>query len=145
MELTKNIWYVRWFFFNCKILDRYCLSSYREKQYKNGTNLCHFIRTLLYGSLALFLLTFLYTYIIYVIVLPFILFPYMEVIITIAMTIFVIISTTSVFLILIEWKESRSSTVKNNPAAFMTIIKLYYISWKEKFCPTINFFSDEGN
>jgi hypothetical protein len=57
MELNNRRWYVTWFYLSLAILDRFQGDrgwGRKEDKYRNGTNLCHFIRvTLVWGPLVL--------------------------------------------------------------------------------------------
>ena len=52
MEAHSDQWYVGWFRWSCRVLDRFVrLRRYdREHRYQHGTNLCHFFRTLFWGT-----------------------------------------------------------------------------------------------
>jgi len=59
MNLNKQSWYVRWFFWSLDILDKFVgCDTWR---YQKGTNLCHFMRVILiYAPLVLVLHLALY-------------------------------------------------------------------------------------
>ncbi|HEX5774856.1 MAG TPA: hypothetical protein VFY28_02755 [Candidatus Paceibacterota bacterium] len=50
MDLDKRQWYVTWFFVSLAVLDKFRGRTWWDSdldRYKNGTNLCHFIRVIL--------------------------------------------------------------------------------------------------
>lgn len=54
MDLNKQSWYVRWFFWSLGVLEEFV--EYHTYEYRNGTNLCHFVRVVFaYAPLALVL------------------------------------------------------------------------------------------
>ena len=75
---TPKKWLTSWFHFSCRLIDYFWLThagryfSSREERYAEGTNLCHFVRTMGFGILISFIVISMYLYVAFVaLVLPF--------------------------------------------------------------------------
>ncbi|MFZ2484641.1 MAG: hypothetical protein WAX80_01675 [Minisyncoccia bacterium] len=160
MDLDRELWYVRWFFWSLDIWDDFNDNNTQWK-YRNGTNLCHFMRVIfVWCPLVLLLHLVLYaSAIVVVTALPIYLYggtSYAWVIGTIVATCVSIIVAKR-FLKWVEVEEvphrikqiyvglatrivnsSPSKPVKTEPS-FLKVILEYIVAAKKKICPTITF------
>lgn len=158
MDLSQHTWYVRWFFWCCRIEDRFCTPKHRRdrgytrtERYRAGTNLCHFFRTLLLGSLLFALTLALYFYVLFVLViLPLLTFPALQ----LAYDAFLVLAITAgsvaiAMVILIgfpwigkSWQAWKPAVPPRGPPAeprFFRLIQQYYRALKDQICPLIVF------
>jgi hypothetical protein len=150
--MDPGLWFVNWFFWSCRILDKLFPPGfeYREVQYQNGTNICHFFRTLLFGMTALSLVLAWYMLLFFVgFVLPFILFHASSIgfaifimgcvvvagVIIVA-TVFGIIKLGAMYL---EYRREQMPHEPSNKPSFLTLAYLYLKAWKERYCLIIEF------
>jgi|ERR1035437_3554979 hypothetical protein len=163
MALNPDAWFVKWFFWSCHMIDHFWLTQSgrfyhsRAEKYKNGTNLCHFFRTLLWGSLMAAAVAGLYLYGIFVIfILPFILFQAYSIfeIIGIVLAIaagfvfFVGIIVGFVYVVrktverIRDWRDANcdKSIEKIKPKLGFVFLAMEYIrAAKQRICPLITF------
>jgi hypothetical protein len=163
MTLNPNAWFVKWFFWSCHMIDHFWLTqsgrfySSRAKKYKNGTNLCHFFRTLLWGSLMTVAVAGLYLYGIFVIlILPFIefqtrsIFEVIGIILAILAGLAILVGSIwgliHVFVITLErirdWREANcdKSIEKIKPKLGFIFLAMEYLrAIKQRICPLISF------
>lgn len=154
MNCDMNLWYVKWFFWSLDIIDQFTGNTGRWKTpraetFKNGTNLCHFFRSILYGSL-IFTHTFcLYGFVVFVVfILPFILFPPSGVFGIIALILLAVTAISAgigaavgiVYCGGYGYEKIKVYYQKEtkNPG-FCTVVITYVVSIKQMFCPTIIF------
>ena len=147
MKTSVNAWYVRWFMWNCRVLEN--VFPNKIMYYENGTNLCQFFRTLLFGTIAAVWSIAVYVYIATVaLIMPFVLFGAMPVISTLA----IVIAAVSLFIgsiVLVMYTAERSSDASSwitektmgtsEHPTFLAVIVNYIVGVKKKFCPTITF------
>jgi hypothetical protein len=158
MEVNSKTWYARWFLWSCDVLSYFTDSEqYSRNSYQNGTNLCHFFRTILFGTLiaAVSLLTLVYAAF-SIFVLPFILFPLVPFIAGVGVVIgigvlfvaFLALALYSItfskeYLEKLENRKREESLIeKNKDPSFFGVFYVYLKGIKEKFCPTIRFKKD---
>lgn len=152
MQVNSDQWYVRWFLWNCRIMDQ-CLNSDRphtraDRALRRGTDLCTFFRTILVGSLIVLANLGLWLYVLGVFfVAPFLLFN----VTTVAMTVgFLVTVVTCAFAAVaavvatpgaVKWVAGKTrSAVEAAPDAtpsFLQVCYRYLVGIKQRFCPTI--------
>jgi hypothetical protein len=161
MNVTKNTWYVRWFQYNCVVLDRFTnkyvatttcggIDSYRLERYQSGTNLCHFMRTLFFGSLVMLATLVGYGVILTTLFMPFYLIGTFKVAVVVGVTVALIaILIATIYLLLVVFPKMFHATRNSlhnmvtipsdgNPT-MIAVIWQWLIGVKNKFCPTITF------
>ena len=165
MNLAADVWYVRWFFWSCRALNQFCLTSdyrysryyNRERIHQNGTNLCHFFRTLLWGSLlgVLSVATWIYVGFV-VIVMPFLLVGTSNIgIVFLAIGTVVGVPVAAVALLYgisvglsfglsfaIEKVRCRPAK-ENTVPSFFGLTVSYLAALKQRMCPIIKFTKDD--
>lgn len=151
MQANQNQWYVKWFTWNCRVLDRFWqLDRSREFKYERGTNLCHFFQTLMWGTIVQVLSVAIWAYVIFtVFVLPWMLFSVSGVLwtvlsfLTVIAAIVAVVAGTVGALQSKEWIhrkwETFSEVKSDQPPKFYQVMWQYVVSVKQKFCPTIQF------
>jgi hypothetical protein len=164
MDLAQHRWFVRWFFWCCRVEDRFCSSKRRldrgysrTERYFDGTNLCHFFRTLLFGSLIFGLTVALYAYLFFVVViLPLLLFRTVAVA-TIVLVILGILAGAAGFVAILvfgvpwvvqwlnrwgtRWAQANPRPDNQEPG-FFRLAYGYYRGLKQQICPLIAFKGD---
>ena len=152
MQVNSDQWYVKWFLWNCNILDRWLNPGYAsrrvERAMNKGTDLCTFFRTILLGTLVVLLNLAVWAWVAFVmLVMPFLLFN----VTTVAMTVglFVVLFAAAMLVATavvgapeaIRWVARKtSSAVKKAPQrapTFLQVFGRYLIGVKQRFCPTI--------
>lgn len=158
MIAHENQWYVGWFRWSCRVLDK-ALPQFdyrRTTRYAKGTNLCHFFRTLMWGTgLALFC-GGTWIYLLYVVLIqPWILFPALSVatvaggIIALVTAVFILMA--ALFWIieggkrLIDWLDGHKWNPGEEKAGFGRVVGTYAKGLKDRFCPTISFKETNGD
>ncbi len=159
LEVDYKTWYVRWFFFNCKVLDNFSPRQWKDSRYETyndnkTTNLCDFFKIIFFGSLAtlaniLVASFFLFSIIIY----PIISFSFVSVSVTLLafLAIFALVIGMIIlvyYLTVVLPKKAKEkiekrllSSEKTNPSGF--VLFLNFLQGKMKnFCPTIKFKKD---
>lgn len=153
MELNPRLWYVQWFFWSCRVLQRFCSTRssaffHREYRYRNGTNLCHFFRTLLWGTLIFLGVIGLYAYAIFAfLVLPFMLFSYLSVLTVVGVIVGVLALTACVIAIVHLVVKMGTWLVKRHPKPsrpsdqprFAKVVRSYWTAIHDRICPLIKF------
>lgn len=151
MRMNPSLWFVQWFFWSCRVLDRFfCRNGYgmRTEKYKNGTNICHFFRTLLWGMIITLGVVAWYLWLAFVVLLPFILFR----ISSLGMVTFLMICVVAVIGIIVatiygictlvqmyaDYAATREAKPDNGPS-FTKMTYLYLKAWKERYCLIIEF------
>lgn len=156
MNLQSRLWYVRWFFWCCRVLDNFMNTKpthyRRQVKYANGTNLCHFFRILMWGNLLFVLTLAAYGYVFFtVFILPLILFKFVSVGIVVLLC--CIGAGAFVLLVFLIWRLGKAiGTWQANYALahpkkpsdptrprFWRVMAGYYRAIKEKICPIIRF------
>jgi len=152
MQAQLNQWYVRWFLWNCKVMDTF-LGRHNVDRYTQGTNLCHFFRTLMLGSVVTVMSVAVWLYmLITLVVMPFVLFNFVSVAITVGVAVMMfVVVVTCVAVILVAPGAVRAAynkitnTVKtpsDKPPGIMQVVWAYVVGIKNRFCPTIKFGKD---
>jgi hypothetical protein len=162
MTLSSNLWYVRWFFWCCRVLDRFVSLSdrkffmdSREEVHKNGTNLCHFFRTLFFGTLITAFVVSLYVTILFIVfILPFFLFNAYSIMAVIGIITGVLIGIglviASIFWLArlfsagMKYLGERRATSPTKQPGFFAIFIAYLVALKERYCPLMQF-KDDAN
>lgn len=157
MNLSTESWYARWFFWSCRVRDRFFLSP-QKRDYHNsehnyrlvGTNLCQFFRVLLIGVIITALTLGMYGYIAFVLlILPFLLFK-VYTLGTILLTIIGILCVAAAFVGLIfgivvgtgrtfRYLHDRNAAQPTGEPSFWGLVLTYLMAIKQRFCPTIKF------
>ena len=156
MEARSDQWYVGWFRWSCRVLDRFVRLRYtREYRYEHGTNLCHYFRTLAYGTAIAAGSLALWAWTIYVVlIMPFTMFPLAGLLSTVGLA---LAAAAGVFGLMVGVLMVASATEKA-PEAFMRIrgrvaerspgfagvVWTYLVGIKRRFCPTITFSRTKG-
>lgn len=152
MQVHMNEWYVRWFLWNCEVLAQFT-GKRKWADYEKGTNLCHFFRTILLGSLITVLSLGVWAYmLITLFVMPFVLFQFVSVAITVGIVVAVIaagiaLAFTVTVLPGVVSGAYHKFTHRQKPATH-TQTGLRHVAWsymmgiKNRFCPTIKFHKD---
>lgn len=162
MNLSKDLWYTRLFFWCLEVCDIF--TKYRKslrQRYRNGTNLCHFMRVILiYTPLILLAHLVIYGSIIYGI--GYIIrlagglqaLEFLGVLLLVVCVIVIALIAIVAISIGFDWCRNTISTkynmVKDNledrvndvniPNPSGTILALRYVkSFKDRTCPVINF------
>ena len=52
MQINTDYWYAKWFMWSCRVLDQWLGGNREMRAIYQGTNLCWFFRTLLWGGLV---------------------------------------------------------------------------------------------
>ena len=152
MQAQLNQWYVRWFLWNCKVMDMF-LGRRNANRYSQGTNLCHFFRTLMLGSLVTVLSVAVWAYmLITMLVMPFVLFNFVSVAVTVGVvvTMFaVIVGVVAVIAVAPAVIAGAAARVNNkvkdtaqSPPGLARVAWAYVMGIKNRFCPTIKFGKD---
>jgi hypothetical protein len=152
MQANFNQWYVQWFIWSCRAMDRWGTDRNRESNARrNGTNLCQFFRILLWGAMISTWSIALWAYMAFVVlVLPFILFN----VTSIAMIAAIVVAAAAAIIGLLfalfaipdaaRWVGSRMSRItdvndRDQPLGFFQVCWQYIAGIKKRFCPTITF------
>ena len=158
MQVNSNQWYVRWFLWNCQIMDQFLNhdrhQTRAERALRRGTDLCTFFRTILVGSLIVLANLGLWLYVLGVFfVVPFLLFNITTVAMTIGFVIGIIVAAFAVVVVVIgtpealKWAAAKTrSAVEAAPDAtpsFLQVCYRYLVGIKQRFCPTITIRSKE--
>jgi hypothetical protein len=122
---------------------------YSGEQYRHGTNLCQFFRTLLLSSLITAITLAVYSYAFYtIIILPFILFPSHSIAHNLLIFVEILLTVTCVLGLLAvvgigldRYISHRHSLPKQptKPPGFAALAWAYAVAVKHQFCPTITF------
>ena len=151
MEAHSDQWYVGWFRWSCRVLDRFVrLRRYdREHRYQHGTNLCHFFRTLFWGTTVAAASLAMWAWTAYVVVvMPLTMFPLAGLAHTIGLVLACIaglaVLVFSVLLVLSAAEKVPEIAGKVKPnmeraPGFARVAWTYVRSVKQRFCPTITF------
>lgn len=151
MQAEDHQWYVKWFKWNCRVLDRFWqLDCIREIKYDAGTNLCHFFQVLLWGTVVQVVSMAIWAYVIFtVFVLPWLLFSMSGVLGTVAGFLAVIAAIAGIVVGTVGALESKTwvnrkwetlgQVAPGQPPKFYQVMWQYVASIKQKFCPTIQF------
>lgn len=155
MDARDSQWYVRWFLWNCRVLDRFLPRvGCREFRYERGTNLCHFFRTLLFGSIVVVSSVAVWMFTAWtVLIMPWIVFDAARLvgviaIVAVACGAFVaIVAGACSAPVAVKWVSSKAQKVlvnnKGNPS-FFAVVASYLSGVKNRFCPTIRFVKEDG-
>lgn len=155
MNLNYSMWYVKWFFWNLRVLDRFCKKKSRayispsHEKYIHGTNICHFFRTLVLGTTIMFFVVVLYIWAFFVVfILPLILFQVYSILGILGILAFAICGMSLVIAIIFglmnfgtyvyDKMQNRSNRQDKKPG-FFTVMCKYIVSVKQQFCPVIKF------
>lgn len=159
MELDKRQWYVRWFFWSLTVWDEFKDHGDSSWRYRNGTNLCHFLRVMLvWCPLVLLLNVAVYgAGVAALTALPIYFWGgtgYAYVVGALAIVVGVIISLNALSRRLKEWERRHPPAPKPEkkkeppkvavPAAptgpgFWQVVWQYIVASKQKVCPIITF------
>lgn len=150
MDLNRNKWYVRWYFWSLGILDEF-LERYNSAEHKErtGTNLCAFMRTILFSApLVLIFTAIVYaTFLGVVTVWPIYLFGLkgygigLGVLVVLAL---LICLGAMVYNSLIEKRLARKQTAKptntdETSPGFFHLVWQWLKARKQKVCPLVTF------
>ncbi len=152
MQVNSDQWYVRWFLWNCRILDQWLNPGHAsrrvERAMNKGTDLCTFFRTILLGTLVALLNLAVWAWTAFVLlVAPFLLFNVTTVAMSLAFIVGVVAAAMLVVVAVvgtpdaIRWVARKtSSAVKEAPErapTFLQVFGRYLKGVKQRFCPTI--------
>jgi len=158
MQVNSDQWYVRWFLWNCQIMDQFLNhdrhQTRADRALRRGTDLCTFFRTILVGSLIVLANLGLWLYVLGVFfVAPFLLFNITTVAMTIGFVIGIIAAAFAVVVVVIgtpealKWAAAKTrSAVEPAPEkapTFLQVCYRYLVGIKQRFCPTITIRSKE--
>jgi len=158
MQVISDQWYVRWFLWNCQIMDRFLNhdrhQTRAERALRRGTDLCTFFRTILVGSLITLLSLSLYLYILGVFfVAPFLLFNITTVAMTVGFVVAVVAGAFALVVVVmgtpeaVKWaaRKTRSAVeaAPHKAPSFLQVCYRYILGIKQRFCPTITIRSKE--
>jgi len=158
MQVNSDQWYVRWFLWNCQIMDRFLNhdrhQTRAERALRRGTDLCTFFRTILVGSLIVLLSLSLYLYILGVFfVAPFLLFNITTVAMTVGFVVAVVAGAFALVVVVmgtpeaVKWaaRKTRSAVeaAPHKAPSFLQVCYRYILGIKQRFCPTITIRSKE--
>ena len=152
MQVNSEQWYVRWFLWNCRIMDQF-LNSDRpytraHRALERGTDLCTFFRTILLGTVIALLNLGLWLYILGVLfVAPFLLFNITTVAMTMGLAVAVIAGALVVVAVVVGTPKAVKWAARKTRAAvdsapekapgFLQVCYQYLVGIKQRFCPTI--------
>jgi hypothetical protein len=151
MQALDGQWYVKWFKWNCKILDRFWSTHpHREHKYENRTNLCAFFQILFWGTVVQIVIAATYMFMFTtVFILPWVLFPATSVLwgVGSALAIFTVVALVISSIVGARdgaaWMRNRvhkwTQPDPGKPMNFMHVVYQYVVSIKQKFCPMISF------
>ena len=162
MNINPNTWYAVWFRWSCGVLDRAWPMSWnnipRVEMYQRGTNLCHFLRTMMLGTIVALMSAATWLYFITVItVVPVYLYGATPVLVSMGALVFMILVAGVVVWLLSEVFPKVYTTVKNGTKAkissmihvaqdqtpsFLKLLMNHLVAVKQKYCPTIGFNKD---
>ncbi len=169
MELQRKQWFVHWFFVSLAIITRFSdgYMWYDERRYKDGTNLCHFMRVIFMWAPLVVLLN-LTAYVLVLcalIVTPIYMFgvsAYLAIILGLGASVALIIGASIVLMLLGEHardvekrrraarfaksEQEEGSTAKVEPPKgpkFSAVVWQYAVAIKHRFCPTLTFKTQE--
>ncbi len=152
MQVNSEQWYVRWFLWNCRIMDRFLNwdrhQTRAQRAVERGTDLCTFFRTILLGTLITLLNLSLWIYIVGVFfVVPFLLFNITTLAMTIGFAVAVIAGALAVVVVVVATPEAVKWAARKTRAAveaapekaptFLQVCYQYLVGIKQRFCPTI--------
>ena len=156
MNTTINRWYVRWFLWNCQVLDRFNeLRRYkRTARYATGTNLCHFFQTLFWGSVVALCAVVAFIVVpVTIIGLPIYYVGPTQVLLSLGMVIGIVLIVLAIMagaFYAVEAAPRAASWVgkqivgTNESPTFVGLFAHYIAAVKKKFCPTIQFGKEEN-
>lgn len=148
MDLNKQSWYVRWFFWSLDILEEFV--EYDSSRYESGTNLCHFVRVVFaYTPLALALnLAFYAAAISVVTVWPVYLFGWGSYFVTLGF-----IGGAGLLCLVAYWLwnssgnervERAASPAADSEPTFRQVVWEALVAKKRKVCPRITFYDRQS-
>lgn len=149
MIAETNQWYVVWFRWCCRVLDKAFPpgeADTRAWKYRRSTNLCHFFRTLLFGTVVAMLGAGLWLYGAFVIVvLPFMLFDMTDIAMVIATIVGIVAALVGIIALIVsapkgaKWVAGVVKGDPSKPPGFTRVAVTYAQGVKNRFCPTISF------
>lgn len=153
MITNSNAWYVKWFMWNCHVLDKFSNSYPRHIRYEQGTNLCTFFQILFWGTLVQVLSVVTWAYVIMTfLILPWWLFSITQVLTVVGITLGILGIIALVVSMLVgapeikQWVQKKAHTMftpePNHTPKFYQVAAQYVMGIKRKFCPTIQFKKD---
>jgi hypothetical protein len=152
VQVNSSQWYVRWFLWNCMVLDRWWNSEYvpmrARRAMEHGTDLCTFFRTILLGTVVAALNLGIWLYMVGVfLVAPFLLFNVTTVAMSVAVVLGIVaaifaLATAVVFAVsATQWLGRKARVAAHDaPSAapsFLQVFGRYLVGIKQRFCPTI--------
>ena len=155
MQVNSDQWYVKWFLWNCKILDKWLHTSYSDqrvhKAMGRGTDLCTFFRTILLGSLVVLLNLVVWVWMICVLlVMPFWLFNVATVAMAVGFVLCLVTALTAIALLILavefmptalQWVTRKASNsiakAPRHAPTFLQVFGGYLVGVKQRFCPMI--------
>jgi hypothetical protein len=152
IQAKINQWYVRWFLWNCKVLDVFW-DLKRTQKCAQGTNLCDFFRTIMWGSVVAVLSVAVWAYLLITIfVMPFVLFNFVSVAISVGILVALFAAALLVALMCTVLPDAvragyrkltnTPAAAPNKPPGITHIVWTYLQGVKNRFCPTIRFDKD---
>jgi len=154
MDLNRNKWYVRWYFWSLGIVDEFCDRGDNSKHFeKAGTNLCAFMRMIMvYAPLIL-----LFTAIVYaagiasVTVLPIYFFGLKGYGIILGAIVVLVLGICLAMMVYNSLTKKRlakeqmakpADTDATNPS-FFRVVWQWLVAKKQKVCPLVTFVQDK--
>jgi hypothetical protein len=152
MQVNSDQWYVRWFLWNCRIMDQWMNHGHPsrrvEQAMSRGTNLCTFFRTMLLGTVVVLLNLAVWAWVAFVmLVAPFLLFNMTTVAMSVGLFVVAVLAAMLLAAAVvgapdaIRWVARKTSNaVKEAPQhapTFLQVFGRYLVGVKQRFCPTI--------
>lgn len=153
METRYDAWYVGWFIWSCRVMDRFAPREHaREQRYGRQTNLCHFFRTIVLGTLAAMASLMLWAWVAWVaIAMPLMLFPLAGLAMMAGTVLAILVGVVALVVggLAIAagmerapeaWGRLRGTIARPERApGFARVTWTWLVSIKQRWCPTIRF------
>ena len=152
MRVNRHQWYVRWFLWNCTLMDQFLnrdLPHTRaNRAMSRGTDLCTFFRTILVGTLIALINAGFWLYLVGVFfVAPFLLFNITTVAMSVGLIVGILVAAVAVVAVVVaapeavKWARRKATPALNKAPdqapTFLQVAWRYVVSVKQRFCPTI--------
>jgi len=154
MQLNSDQLYVKWFLWNCNVLDRFIdpdlAGDSARRAMRHGTTLCGFFHRLFWGTLVSALSVFVWMYPMFTLfVLPFLLFNITTVAMTVGFAVTVLAATVLLAAAVVmtptalRWLATRrrldEAPETEAPPSFGQVTWSYVKGIKQRVCPRITF------
>lgn len=149
MKLGESQWHVKWFRWNCRVLDNFTNSEGgREYTLASAADLCTYMRTILLGTVVATFSVAWWAGLVYAIALPFLVFGMFETAFAITSTIAgVALLLGMVWVIGTVLPQTMMKLFAKRPhrdtnPGFISCVAQYMRATKQRFCPLITFTKD---